>query len=82
MTRLIAGQSLSAWQRQLPLLRELQALKEVGWSNPALQPAAQALSGVGLSVADIDDAADRLRRFAPYLAQVFAATRASGAVRS
>ena len=80
MTRLIAGQSLSAWQRQLPLLRELQALKEVGWSNPALQPAAQALSGVGLSVADIDDAADRLRRFAPYLAQVFAATRASGGV--
>ncbi len=80
MTRLIAGQSLSAWQRQLPLLRELQALKEVGWSNPALQPAAQALSGVGLSVADIDDAADRLRRFAPYLAQVFAATRASGGI--
>ena len=80
MTRLIAGKSLHAWQRDLPLLRTLQDMKETSWFNPALQPAAQALPAVGLTVADIDDAADRLRRFAPYLAQVFATTRASGGI--
>jgi len=80
MTHLIAGKSLDAWLHEFPLLRELQALKEVSWFNPAVQPAAQALPGVGLTVADIDAAADRLRRFAPYLAEVFPATRSSGGI--
>ena len=80
MTHLIAGKSLDAWLHEFPLLRELQALHEVSWFNPAVQPAAQALPGVGLTVADIDAAADRLRRFAPYLAEVFPATRSSGGI--
>lgn len=80
MTSLIAGKTLDAWLRELPLLQDLMALRQASWFNPALQPAAQALPEVGLTVADIDDAADRLRRFAPYLAEVFADTRASGGI--
>ena len=80
MTHLIAGKSLNTWLHEFPLLRELRALKELSWFNPTVQPAAQALPGVGLTVADIDAAADRLRRFAPYLAEVFPATRSSGGI--
>jgi hypothetical protein len=47
MTHLIAGKSLDAWLHEFPLLRELQALSEVSWFNPAVQPAAQALPGWG-----------------------------------
>ncbi len=80
MTHLIAGKSLDAWLHEFPLLRELQALSEVSWFNPAVQPAAQALPQVGLTVTAIDAAADRLRRFAPCLAEVFPATRSSGGI--
>lgn len=80
MTQLIAGPSLNAWLADYPLLAELTALREVSWFNPELAPAASALSEVGLSTADIDDAADRLKRFAPYLAAVFPQTRASAGI--
>ena len=80
MTSLIAGKTLDAWLREHPLLQDLMALRQASWFNPALQPAAQALPEVGLTLADIDDAADRLRRFAPYLAETFADTRASGGI--
>lgn len=54
-----------------PLVKDLIALQELAWFNPAVKPVAQALPEVGLSDADIQDAADRLKRFAPYIAQVF-----------
>lgn len=63
-----------------PLLADLTALRPSQWFNPALRHAAAALPEVGLTQADVDDAAARLRRFAPYLALVFPATRASGGV--
>ena len=62
------------------LLAELAAARECAWFNPALPPAAAALPAVGLGAADVQDAADRLRRFAPWLAATFAATRASGGI--
>lgn len=63
-----------------PRVGDLMALRENAWFNPAIKPAAEALPGVGLSVADVDEAADRLKRFAPYLAQVFPQTGASAGI--
>lgn len=80
MTSDIAGKSLSTWQNEYPLIKDLIALREFAWFNPAVQPSRQALPGVGLTTADIDDAADRLRRFAPYLAENFDATRRTAGI--
>lgn len=58
---------------QFPLIKDLQALEELSWFNPAATAtsATDGLAKVGLTEAAIQDAADRLKRFAPYLAEVF-----------
>jgi len=76
----IAGRELPDWEREFPLLRELVEGRETAWFNPGIASGDEALAGVGLTVADIDDAAARLRRFAPYIAQVFPGTRHAGGI--
>lgn len=63
-----------------PLVRRLAAAEEVVWTNPRRRPAAAALVAAPLDRADIDDAASRLRRFAPLLAELFPETRRSGGI--
>ncbi len=68
------------WLREHALLRELVALRETTWLNPARLPAAQGLARVGLRGADVDDAAARLARFAPWVARRFDAAAAAGGI--
>ncbi|HPQ95826.1 MAG: D-serine ammonia-lyase [Thiothrix sp.] len=69
--------------RQYPLLRQLIALDEVAWFNPAITPLAEALPHVGLGAADIRAASECLQRFAPYLMQAFPETApANGMIES
>ncbi|WWE61886.1 D-serine ammonia-lyase [Parasalinivibrio latis] len=58
-----------------PLLRELIALNEVTWFNPAITDAAEGLRHVGLTAEDVADASARLSRFAPYFEAVFPQTQ-------
>lgn len=58
----------------------LAAGSPVTWANPHLSPTSVALDDVGVSVRDIDAAADRLDRVAPYLASRFPDTAASGGI--
>lgn len=60
-----------------PVVKDLIELKETIWFNPALTTLEQGLPYVGLTQADIDEARDRLQRFAPYLMAVFPETVAS-----
>ena len=76
----IAGKEPSTWEAKFPLIRELVAYQETAWFNPGIRSGKAALTGLGLTVADIDDAAARLRRFAPYIAQVFPETRLSAGI--
>ena len=76
----IAGKEPSAWEAKFPLIRELVAYQETEWFNPGVRSGNAALTGLGLTVADIDDAAACLRRFAPYIAQVFPETRLSAGI--
>ena len=71
----IHGKTLEEWKKELPLIGDLVDLEEVDWFNPKVKLTAQALPDVGLTVADIKDASERLKRFAPYLAKVFPETR-------
>lgn len=76
----IHGRTLAAWTTDLPLIADLVELRETQWFNPAVRPAAEALPDVGLTRADVVDAAARLKRFAPYLALVFPETRRTAGI--
>ena len=65
---------------RFPLVADLIALKETTWFNPRTTPLAEGLPHVGLTQADVDDAHARLKRFAPYLAEAFPETAASGGI--
>jgi len=75
---MMGGRTLESWYASHPLLRDVVALRETTWFNPALAPAALALGDVGLTAADVAAASARLARFAPYLARVFPQTAARG----
>ncbi|QTG75801.1 D-serine ammonia-lyase [Trueperella pecoris] len=71
----ILGKPLSAWIEDYPLIENLVNLEETSWFNPAIKDASEGLKDVGLTTADIEDARDRLKRFAPYIARVFPESR-------
>ncbi|PEI06014.1 D-serine ammonia-lyase [Pantoea agglomerans] len=58
----------------LPVVTELQSLRETFWLNPGVKPAEEGLRRVGLTMADAEDAEARLQRFAPLLARAFPET--------
>jgi D-serine dehydratase len=62
---------------QHPIVKELIELKETIWFNPNFTTLAEGLPFVGLNQADIEDARDRLARFAPYLMAAFPETAAT-----
>lgn len=70
-------QQLASLVSEFPLIAPLQRGEEIFWFNPRVTDAAQGLSHVGLTERDVADAEARLRRFAPYLAEVFPETRAA-----
>ena len=65
---------------QYPLVEDLVALKETAWFNPGTTSLAEGLPYVGLTEHDVQDAHARLTRFAPYLAQAFPETAATGGI--
>lgn len=68
---------------QYPLVKELIELKEVSWFNPSITRLEEGLSHVGLGSEDIQDASQRLKRFAPYLAKAFPETaKTNGIIES
>lgn len=76
----IAGRSVADWIAAYPVVSDLCALKETAWTNPDKLPFAQAAAACPLTLSDIEDAAARLERFAPYLAAVFPETAATGGI--
>lgn len=64
-----------------PIVRDLQEEKEILWINPDKVPFAQAQ--LDLTMADIDDAEQRLQRFAPFIMKHFPETiSAQGIIES
>ncbi len=74
---MILGKTLESWCSSHPLIRDLVALQETTWFNPAVAPVAQALGDVGLTAADVADASARLARFASYIRRAFPETEGS-----
>ena len=65
---------------QYPIVKDLTELKETVWFNPEFTTLAEGLPFVGLAQKDIDDARDRLARFAPYLMAVFPETSTTNGI--
>lgn len=63
-----------------PLVKQMIGLQEVCWFNPKVTDLVTALPYVGLNRSDVQDASDRLTRFAPYIKQVFPETQQSNGI--
>jgi len=68
------------WREELPIVGEMMDLKEIFWLNPGLEKTEIAMAAAGVTRADVEDAAARLERFAPYIRAVFPETEATGGI--
>ena len=78
--QMVLGRPLDDWCSRYPLIRDMVALQDVTWFNPAAAPVAGALGDVGLTGADVADASARLTRFASYIRRAFPETEPSGGI--
>ncbi|WP_379971309.1 D-serine ammonia-lyase [Ectobacillus sp. sgz5001026] len=74
-TTQIEGKAIQDWIHEYPLLNELISTTKVFWPNPAYESFQEGIKKTKLGGADVKDAEERLKRFAPYIAKVFPETR-------
>ena len=67
-------------KRSLPLIGQMIAHEEVLWLNPLMESTTTGLPKTGVTAANVKDASDRLKRFAPYIEHVFPETKASNGI--
>ncbi|CAH1555738.1 D-serine ammonia-lyase [Vibrio sp. V1B] len=72
--------NVNALVAEFPLVERLIGLEEVVWFNPNITTLEEGLPFVGLGAANIKDASERLKRFAPYLVKAFPETAASNGI--
>lgn len=60
-----------------PLIENIINQEEILWLNPLLTTSAIGIKETGLTAADVEDAANRLKRFAPYIEKTFPETKHS-----
>lgn len=75
MTNEVAGKTIEEWKKEFPLIQQIITTEEVFWVNPQLESCNNRSISMELGIADIEDAEQRLIRFAPYLAKVFPETQ-------
>ena len=63
---------------ETPVLRDVAMEKELVWINPDKTDFTTGTKGQELTMADIDDAEERLKRFAPFIMQRFPETKERG----
>ena len=69
---------IRALLEEKPLIRDMAAGREVSWINPGKRPFAETAGKQELGPKDIEDAAARLQRFAPFIRLRFSETKARG----
>ena len=76
----IQGKTLAQWMEEYPIMQEIADLQETAWINPGRLPFAEAMKACPLTMADVQDASDRLDRFADYFKVAFPETQAAGGI--
>ncbi|MCP4338349.1 MAG: D-serine ammonia-lyase [Desulfobulbaceae bacterium] len=74
MNDTLHNKPIRKWLAEYPVLADIMATKPTFWINQDIEPFTQALAKAGFTQADVKDAADRLERFRPYIAQAFPET--------
>lgn len=62
------------------LIEELKQKKETVWLNPGMLPIEEARRDCPITMEDVEDAAERLRRFAPFFVKAFPETAATDGI--
>lgn len=62
-------------EERCPILKEMQKGEEVVWVNPDKVSFTESRKGCELSMADVEDAEERLKRFAPFILRCFPETK-------
>lgn len=71
----IQGKTIAQWMEAYPIIKDIADWKEIAWVNPGLLPFGEAMKDCPLTMADVQDASDRLARFADYFKVAFPETR-------
>lgn len=69
---------LAELEKKYPIVTQLKDLQEVLWQNPGYLPFHEAVKNCPLTMADVQDASDRLDRFASYFKSAFPETVPAG----
>ena len=78
--KMVAGKTLLQWRQEYPIMDCIAALEESAWINPEKELFQEAIARCPLSYADVQDASDRLDRFAAYFRKAFPETAAAGGI--
>ncbi|PFX67647.1 D-serine ammonia-lyase [Bacillus toyonensis] len=65
---------------EYPLVNKLIATEEIFWINPNIEKYETAITASPLNEEDVNDAEERLKRFAPYIAKVFPETKETNGI--
>lgn len=66
---------MKSLEEGFPILKEMQKGEEVVWVNPDKVSFTESMRGCELSMADVEDAEERLKRFAPFIMRCFPETK-------
>lgn len=65
-------------EEKAPIVGHLRRAEEVTWINPLLETTREAMEKIDLTVKDVQDAQERLERFAPFIRRAFPETEKDG----
>ncbi len=74
---MIKQETIQQWIEKHPLLKKIIEKEEVLWMNPLIEETEKGVTDLSVHQKDVQEAAERLQRFAPYIAEVFPETKAS-----
>ncbi|CAH2715107.1 D-serine dehydratase [Neobacillus rhizosphaerae] len=78
--KIIQGHTIKEWEEKYPLMSKIISTDEVFWTNSKYEKFTDAIKKISLSEKDVEDAEERLNRFAPYIAKVFPETQKTNGI--
>lgn len=78
--KLIRGKSVSEWERTFPIITSIREQKETLWINEDKQLYEVAIENCPLAMQDVQDASERLERFADYFQIAFPETKETNGI--
>lgn len=78
--KIIQGNTIKEWEEKYPLMSKIISTDEVFWTNSKYEKFTDAIKKISLSDKDVEDAEERLNRFAPYIAKVFPETQKTNGI--